>query len=140
GVMLPLLPLVASLCLLKDLKMCREKTQDNERSTCQAGGGSKGQVLGNDNVEPGFPQAMMTYAIREANAPMNPVMGKAVIRIKYLTRMNPPEFHVSKDDEDPQDFIDEAYNIVCIMGFSMIEKVKFASYILKGVAQVWFEQ
>ena len=36
-------------------------------------------------------------------------------RIRHFTRMNPPEFHGSKSNEDPQDFIEEIFKIVDIM-------------------------
>src|SRR5688572_30206689 len=37
-------------------------------------------------------------------------------RIRDFTRMNSPEFHRSKPNEDPQDFIEEIFKIVDIMG------------------------
>ena len=42
-------------------------------------------------------------------------------RVKDFTRMNPPEFHGSKVDEDPQAFIDEVSRVVTIMGVTSEE-------------------
>ncbi|WMV18318.1 hypothetical protein MTR67_011703, partial [Solanum verrucosum] len=69
-----------------------------------------------------------------------PKCGTMMTRIKDFTRMNPPEFHRSKVDEDLQEFIDEVCKIVRIMGLSAVEKEKPIAYQLKDIAQVWFEQ
>ena len=61
-------------------------------------------------------------------------------RIRDFTRMNPPEFHGSKPNEDPQDFIEEIYKIVDIMGVATSVKAELAAYQLKGIAQIWFNQ
>src|SRR5688572_18646117 len=61
-------------------------------------------------------------------------------RVRDFTRMNPPEFHGSKVEEDPQAFIDEIARVVTIMGVTPEEKAELAAYQLKGVAQIWFEQ
>ena len=52
--------------------------------------------------------------------------------------MNPPTFHGTKVDEDPQGFIDEVFKVVDAMGVTPREKVELASYQLKDVPQVWF--
>src|SRR5687767_5621690 len=54
--------------------------------------------------------------------------------------MNPPKYHGSKVEEDPQAFIDEIARVVTIMGVTSEEKAELAAYQLKGVAQIWFEQ
>src|SRR5688572_8712493 len=61
-------------------------------------------------------------------------------RVRDFTRMNPPEFHGSKVDEDPQAFIDEVSRVVTIMAGTSEERAELAAYQLKGVAQIWFEQ
>ena len=61
-------------------------------------------------------------------------------RIRDFTRMNPPEYYGSKANEDPQDFIEEIFKIVDIMGVSSTEKAELAAYQLKGIAQIWFTQ
>ncbi|XP_049348224.1 uncharacterized protein LOC125812798 [Solanum verrucosum] len=54
--------------------------------------------------------------------------------------MNLPTFYGSKVDEDPQNFIDEVFRYLDAMGVTPREKADLASYQLKDVAQVWFEQ
>ena len=61
-------------------------------------------------------------------------------RIRDFTRMNPPEFFGSKPNEDPQDFIEEIFKIVDIMGVASSEKAELAAYQLKGIAQIWYTQ
>ncbi|XP_069147061.1 uncharacterized protein [Solanum lycopersicum] len=53
---------------------------------------------------------------------------------------NPPTFHGTKVDEDPQGFIDEVFKVVYVMGVTPREKAELAAYQLKDVSQVWFEQ
>ncbi|KAK6780239.1 hypothetical protein RDI58_022423 [Solanum bulbocastanum] len=85
-------------------------------------------------------QAMITQANREVIAPVSPNVGMTVTRIRNFRRKNPSEFHNSKTDEDPQEFIDEVHKIVCIMVFSTVEKGELTTYQLKDVAKVWFNQ
>ena len=61
-------------------------------------------------------------------------------RVRDFTRMNPPEFHGSKVDEDPQAFIDEVSRVVTIIGVTSEERAELMAYQLKGVSQIWFEQ
>ena len=61
-------------------------------------------------------------------------------RLRDFMRMNPPMFFGSKVYEDPQDFIDEVYNILFSMGVSTIAKAELAAYQLKDVAQTWYNQ
>lgn len=42
--------------------------------------------------------------------------------------MNPPEFYGNKVDEDPQEFIDKVYEALAIIGVSLEEKAKLATY------------
>ncbi|XP_015087015.1 uncharacterized protein LOC107030142 [Solanum pennellii] len=51
--------------------------------------------------------------------------------------MNPPILYLSKVDEDPQEFIDEFYKILCDMGLSTNYNAELVSYKLKDVAQIW---
>src|SRR5687767_15806115 len=48
-------------------------------------------------------------------------------RVRDFTRINPPEFHGSKVDEDPQAFIDEIAKVVTIMGVTLEEKAELAA-------------
>ncbi|MDV3186358.1 MAG: retrotransposon gag domain-containing protein [Candidatus Phytoplasma australasiaticum] len=54
--------------------------------------------------------------------------------------MNPLKFHGSKVDENPQEFIDEVYKVLSIIGVNSKEKMELVAYQLNGVAQVWFTQ
>ena len=56
-------------------------------------------------------------------------------RIRDFTRMNPPKYIGSKANEDPQDFIEEIFKTVDIVGVSASEKAELAAYQLKGIAQ-----
>ncbi|WMV46736.1 hypothetical protein MTR67_040121 [Solanum verrucosum] len=85
-------------------------------------------------------QAMTTQANKEFVARVNPNLGMEVIRIRYFSRMNTPEFHGLKMDDDPQELIDEIYKIVGITGVSIVEKEELVAYQLKGVTNVWFKQ
>ena len=50
--------------------------------------------------------------------------------------MNPPTFHITNVDENPQSFIDEIFKVVDVMGVNPREKEELATYHLKDVAQV----
>ncbi|WMV50501.1 hypothetical protein MTR67_043886 [Solanum verrucosum] len=85
-------------------------------------------------------QALTTQANREVMVPVNPYVGTTTSRVRELTRMNPLEFHGSKVEENPQEFIGEMYKVLMIMGVTLLEKAKLSTDNLKGVAQVWFNQ
>ena len=55
-------------------------------------------------------------------------------------RMNPPTFHGTKVDEDPQGFIDEVYKVLYSIRVTPREKAKLVAYQLKDEAKVWVEQ
>jgi len=63
---------------------------------------------------------MTTQANREDFTAVNANMGTTATRIRDFTRMKPSEFHGSKVDEDPQEFIDKVYKIVGIMEVSTV--------------------
>ncbi|XP_049372511.1 uncharacterized protein LOC125837430 [Solanum verrucosum] len=83
---------------------------------------------------------MTTQTNREIVVPINPNAGTTTTRVRDFTRMNPPEFHGSKVEKDPQKFTNELYKVLMIMGVTPVEKAEFAAYQLKGVSQVWFNQ
>ena len=43
-------------------------------------------------------------------------------RIWDFMRMNPPSFHGTKVDEDPQDFIDDVFKVIDVMGVTPMDK------------------
>ncbi|KAK4733448.1 hypothetical protein R3W88_007709 [Solanum pinnatisectum] len=61
-------------------------------------------------------------------------------RLRDFVRMNPLVFLGSKVGEDPQEFVDEVYKVVNVIGVTSIEKAELDAYQLKDVAQVWFTQ
>ena len=61
-------------------------------------------------------------------------------RIWDFLRMNPPTFHGTKGDKDPQSLIDEIFKVVDAMGVTSRKRAELAVYQLKDVAQVSFEQ
>ena len=60
--------------------------------------------------------------------------------LRESVRINPPIFFESKMEEDLQDFLDEVYKIVHVVGVTSREKAELNSYQLKDVAQVWLTQ
>lgn len=69
-------------------------------------------------------QVITTQANSEVVVPINSNVDTTPFRVREFTRMNPPEFHGSKVDKYPQEFNDEVYNILMIMGMTPMERKK----------------
>lgn len=61
-------------------------------------------------------QALSTQANIEIS--ISPQVATPATRVRDFMRMSHPEFHDSKMEDDPINFIDEAYRIVVVMGVS----------------------
>ena len=85
-------------------------------------------------------QAITTQDNREVVPWENQHVNTMARHLWYFTRMNTHIYFGSKVDEDPQDCLDKVYKILFAMGVSTTEKVEFAEYKLKDVAQTWYNQ
>lgn len=63
----------------------------------------------------------------------------SVMRVHNFIWIKLPEFYGSKIDEDPIEFIEEAYWVVEVIDILSEEKSKLVAYQLKGVPKIWFE-
>ena len=55
-----------------------------------------------------------------------------------FTRIKPLIFYASNDYEDLQEFLDEVYKVLYVVGVSSSEKAELASCQLKDMAQTWY--
>ncbi|KAH0720584.1 hypothetical protein KY290_005079 [Solanum tuberosum] len=108
--------------------------------------------LGEGNVEQEVPPKAHLHASID---PLNEIETNAEYRLAFkmlaqvvMTQANregvahEPKFGhgVDKIEEDPQDSINEVYKVLCIMGVTPVEKADLATYHLKGIAHIWFNE
>ena len=78
-------------------------------------------------------QAITALVNREVGHRMPPHASTMASHLRDFTRMNRPMFFGSKDNEYPQDFLDEDYKILFDMGVTTSENVELVAYQLKDV-------
>ena len=72
---------------------------------------------------------------------MNENSGSAAARVRNFVRMNPPEFFGSQtNNENPQNFLDKIKKIFEMMQVTGNYRVELASYHVKDVAHIWYNQ
>ena len=64
-------------------------------------------------------QAMTTQANRDVAPRPHQQVTTMASNLRDFTRMNPPTFYGSKVDEDPQEFLDEVYEVLYSMGVTL---------------------
>ena len=87
-----------------------------------------------------FSRAVTTQVNVSMGPRANVVETSMTSRFIDFVRMNHPMFLGSEMGDDPQEFIDEVYNIVHAIRVTSREKAELASYQLKDLAQVWYTQ
>ncbi|TMX05322.1 hypothetical protein EJD97_024624, partial [Solanum chilense] len=97
-------------------------------------------VTSQANIVTFLVQVMTTQVNREVGLRVPQHANTMASRLRDFTRMNPPLFYGSKEDEDLQDFLDEVYMILFSIGVTTGEKAELDAYQLKDVAQTWYTQ
>ena len=85
-------------------------------------------------------QVLATQVARDTRVKLNPNASTTSSRIRDFTRINPPNFYVSKVKELSKVFIDEAYKILYAMGLTTSDKAELATYKLKDMSQALYVQ
>nr|XP_009796651.1 PREDICTED: uncharacterized protein LOC104243196 [Nicotiana sylvestris] len=81
-------------------------------------------------------QIVATQAQRQGTSDVH---GMGSSRSRKFLNMKPLVFRGSKQDEDPQNFINEVQKIFRVMHATDIEAAELAMYQLKDVANTWYE-
>lgn len=61
-----------------------------------------------------------------------------IYRLRNIVKVNTSMFLVSMAGEDPQDFLEGVYKVLCFMGVTSMEKVELVSYQFRVLAQVLY--
>lgn len=72
--------------------------------------------------------------------PVNLNGGTISSQVRGFTRINPPEFHSFKFEEDRQEFLDYIHKISKIIVVTSVESANLATFQLKEEAQIWGKQ
>ena len=82
-------------------------------------------------------QIFLNHKFAQANLGVGPQQNESTpaSRIWDFISMNPCTFHGTKGDEDPQDFIEEVFKVVDVMGVTSRERAELVIYQLKDVSQ-----
>lgn len=83
-------------------------------------------------------KCLIDHDSRMFMAPMNPRLGKEVTTVRDFIWMNLLELHGSKIEDNPQEFNDEIYKMLMVIGVTAIENKESATYQLNCVSYVWF--
>ena len=83
-------------------------------------------------------QLMTTQDNREVVPLGNQHVSSMASLLRDLTSMNLPTLYGSKVKVDTQEFIDEFYKILYVMGLTTSEKAELSTYQLKDVARTWY--
>ena len=85
-------------------------------------------------------QALATQANQDISPHPHQNVNTMTSRLRDFSLTNPPTFDWFKVDEDPQEFPDEIYKILCAMGVSSSKKAELATYQLNDVAKTCYVQ
>ncbi|WMV58090.1 hypothetical protein MTR67_051475 [Solanum verrucosum] len=91
-----------------------------------------GENVTNEEVRSAFlmlAQVMKTLVSQEVVAPVNPIIGRAILRMRDFGRMNHRVFYGSKERDGPKEFIDEVSK-ARLVGRGLIEWEEFKSAFL----------
>ncbi|TMW93358.1 hypothetical protein EJD97_011835 [Solanum chilense] len=86
-----------------------------------------------DQVVTSHAQAMMTQYNQGVGPQVNPYASTPASRIRDFMRMNPPTFHRTKVDEDPEGFINEVLKVVDATVVTSKEKAEIDAYQLNDM-------
>lgn len=80
---------------------------------------------------------MMSQVNRDIGPRMKIFGGNMIYKFKDFVRMNTPIFLYSKIGDDPTEFLDGFFKVLCAIWVTSTKKANLASYQLRYVSQVW---